>query len=378
MQSNAELTNLSKHGTFRLILAGVCMGLMTFTAGGQQPKKGEGGGMPMAQVRFTPAREQNLRRLLTLPGTVEARTASTVAASVAGQVVEFPGKEGLRVRKGDVLARQRTVTLELALAARRADLKEADARLKLAESNLARARELFAATVIAREQLDDRQSEFNAWQGRVESLREEIRRIEDDIELCAIRAPFNGVVVREHTEVGQWLSAGAAVVELLALDEVEVRVDVPERYFADLRAGSAATLTLESLPNLRLQGKVIAIVPRADQQARTFPVKVLVDNERNALGAGMLAQVSFPIGEAYPATLVPKDAVISQGPQKFVYRLNGDNTVELVAVETGNAAGLWLEVRGNLRPGDRVITRGNERLQPGMSVQATALNYARP
>jgi RND family efflux transporter MFP subunit len=353
-------------------------GLISFPVAAQQPQKGEGGGMPPAQVRYTPAREHNLRRLLTLSGTVEARTTSTIAATVPGQVVEFLGNEGLRVKAGDPLARLRTVTLELTLAARRADLKEADARLKQAETNLGRAKELFAATVIPREQLDDRQSEVNAWQGRVESLRAEIRRIEDEVDRCTVRAPFNGVVVREHTEVGQWLNAGNPVVELLALDQVEVRVEVPERFFVSLREGTVATLTIESLPNRTFQGKVIAVVPRADAQARTFPVKVLVGNERQLLGAGMLAQVSFPVGESYAATVVPKDAVISQGPQKFVYRLNGDNTVDLVAVETGNAAGVWLEVRGNLRPGDKIITRGNERLRPGMFVQGAPLEYARP
>jgi RND family efflux transporter MFP subunit len=334
--------------------------------------------MPPALVRYTPAREHMLRKSLTLPGTVEAQTTSVVAATVPGLVVEYPAKEGTRVKRGDVLAKLRTVALELQRDARVADLKEAEARLGQAQNNLRRARELFDATVVSKEQLDDRQSEYNAWLGRTESLKAEIARIADEIDRCTIRAPLNGVVSREMTEVGQWLIAGGAVVELLALDEVEVRVDVPERYFGQVRAGTTATLTFESLPNVRAQGRVIAVIPKADVQARTFPVKVLVANERGTIGAGMLAQVSFAAGETYAATVVPKDAVISEGGRRFLYRLNGDNTVEMIAVETGAGAGVWLEVRGGIRPGDRVITRGNERLMPGQTVMGTPLEYARP
>lgn len=335
-------------------------------------------GMPPANVRYTEAREHTLRRTLTLPGSVQAQTASIVAATVAALVVEFPAKEGMHVKAGDVLARQRSTTLELTLQSQKASLQEAEARLKLAESNQRRAKELFEAGVISRQQYDDAQSEYSAWVGRTDSLKADIARIEDDIERTIIRAPFAGVVVAERTEIGQWLAIGAPVVELLKIDEVEVRVDVPERHFASLRRGATATVTFESLPGHTVQGRVTAIIPQADPQARTFPLKVTVPNRGARIGAGMLAQVSFTAGEVYKATVVPKDAVISRGQQKILYRVNGNNTVEEVAVETGAGAGVWIEVNGPIRPGDKVVTRGNERLAPGMGVNATLLEYRVP
>lgn len=334
--------------------------------------------MPPANVQYTEAREYALRRSLTLPGSVQAQTASVVAATVPAIVVEFPAKEGRRVKRGDVLARQRSTTLELTLESQKSALKEAEARLALAESNLRRAKDLLDAGVISRQQYDDAQSENNAWTGRTDSLKADIARITDDVERTVIRAPFDGVVVAERTEVGQWLAIGGPVVELLKIDEVEIRVDVPERHYAVLRMGAQASATFESLPDVTLRGRITAIIPQADPQARTFPVKVTVRNEQGRVGAGMLAQVSFEAGEVYPATIVPKDAVISQGQDKFLYRVNGDNTVEQVSVQTGAGAGAWIEVTGAVRPGDRVVTRGNERLMPGMGVSATPLEYKVP
>lgn len=377
-------------GLIALVAASAMLWVM-FRAGGQPepasaaaetppaaPQGKAPGGMPPANVRYTAAYEYTLRRTLTLPGSVQAQTASIVAATVPALVVEYPAKEGMHVRAGDVLARQRSTTLALTLESQKASLKEAEARLKLAESNQKRAKDLFEAGVVSRQQYDDAQSEYNAWVGRTDSLKADIARIEDDIERTIIRAPFAGVVVAERTEVGQWLAIGAPVVDLLKIDEVEVRVDVPERHFASLRPGAASTVTFESLPGLEVQGRVTAIIPQADRQARTFPLIVTVPNRGARIGAGMLAQVSFAAGEVYKATMVPKDAVISRGPQKILYRVNGDNTVEELTVETGAGAGVWIEVNGPVRPGDRVITRGNERLAPGMGVNATELEYKVP
>ncbi|MFQ5663903.1 MAG: efflux RND transporter periplasmic adaptor subunit [Terriglobia bacterium] len=333
---------------------------------------------PASPVRYTEAREYRVRRTIQLPGSVESRTVSLVASEVAGLVVDFPVGEGDTVLKGQPLAQLRTTNRELRRRAARAQLKEAEARLKQAERNLERATELVESKIISRQQYDDRYYEFNAWQGRVDQLTAEIARIEDDIERSTIRAPFAGVVTAERTEVGEWLGAGDPVVEMLSLDELEVRVEVPERYFRNLNSGARATVTFESLPGITLRGRISAIIPRADPQARTFPLKVRIRHRQGRIGVGMLAQVSFPAGTSYRATVVPKDAVITRGPRRFVYLMNGDNTVSLVRIETGTGVGSWIEVRGGVQPGQRVITRGNERLRPGQVVQGQPLEYELP
>lgn len=334
-------------------------------------------GPPAAEVRYTEAREHTLRRALSLPGTVEAQTASVVASTISGLVIEFTAKEGRRVAVNDVLARLRTTTIEIELTARQAALREAEARLKLAGANQRRAQELFEEGIISRQQYDDAQSEFTAWQGRVDTLRADIARVEDAIERCTIRAPFAGVIVAERTELGQWVTEGGAVAELAAMNEVEIRVEVPERYFTSVRNGSPARASFEALPGVGVSGRVVAVIPRADPQARSFPVKVRVPNRGGRIGAGMLAAVEFPAGEVYAATVVPKDAVVRQGQRAVLYKLNG-GTVEEVQVETGTGVGVWVEVRGPLRAGDRVVTRGNERLAPGQAVRATPLEYEQP
>jgi HlyD family secretion protein len=120
------------------------------------------------------------------------------------------------------------------------------------------------------------------------------------------------------------------------------------------------------------------VVPKADPETRTFPVRLTIPNQNHKVPAGMLAEAALPGGDAYEATVVPKDAVVTRGSEKMVYLLNGDNTVEPLRVTTGAGVGDWVEIQGNLRAGQRVITRGNERLRPGQKVNPEPIRYELP
>lgn len=338
-------------------------------------------GQGPAPVGWTEAREHSIRRSVTLSGTVDTRRTSVVASEVAGLVTELAVREGDPVRRGQRLVRLRQEDLELQMRARQADLVEAKARLELAERTQRRRQELFESDVISRERLDDATTELAAWQGRVASLEAEIAQVQDDLERSVVRAPFTGVVVEEHTQVGEWIPVGGPVVALLDVEELEVELDVPERYFARLQPGASARVTFESVPGVEIDAKIGAIIPRADRQSRTFPVKVRFSNRGQRVAVGMLAQVAFPVGDPEPAVMVPKDAVVRNGNRETVYRVTAGDTgeqVEPVSVATGAAAGQWIAVEGPIQPGDRIVTRGNERLRPGQEIQGQPVTYEEP
>jgi len=333
---------------------------------------------PPSPVRFTEVRQQAMRGQVTLPGTVQARTSSVVASEVAGLVVELRAREGDTVRRGQSIARLRQQVLELRLAESRAELKESAARLELASRSLERSRELFDSGVISQQQLDDAVSESDAWQGRVDQSDAAIARLEDDLERSRVPAPFSGVVVEEFVDVGEWLDVGGPVVAMVSLDDLEIVTDVPEHMFSSIKKGAAVTVTLGALPGLSVEGEVGAVIPRADPQARTFPVKVRIGNPEGRIGVGMLARVTFEAGAERQALIVPKDAVTRQGPQQIVYVLGDDDTVRPVTVVTGGGMGLWIAVEGALSPGQRVVVRGNERLRPGQKVMGEPQEYDLP
>jgi RND family efflux transporter MFP subunit len=329
-------------------------------------------------VRYTQAREHELRDVVVLPGSVQAHVQSLLATEVAGLVVELPAREGRAISKGDVIARLRTDELALRLRAAQGQHTEALARKGRAERQLGRARDLLAQEAISPEQFDDAYSEFNAWVGRIQQLEAEIERIELDIERCSIRALVGGVVVRELCEVGEWIGTGAPVVEIVSLDDLEVRLDVPERYYVALERGTRVELEIEALAGLPARGSVTAIIPRANPQARTFPVQVRIEQPDRRIGDGMLARVKLPVGDARRAVIVPKDAVVSGAQGRMVWVIGEDGTVASVAVQAGEAVGEWITVRGEVLPGARVVIRGNERLRPQQAVSAEHMEVPLP
>ena len=339
--------------------------------------------MPPSPVGYTEARTRTVRGQLTLPGAVESNVVSLVASEIGGLVIEYPVKEGDRVKEGQLLARLRTRARELDLAAIESQLKEAEARKKLADRNYERAKELFDSKVFSQQQLDDTYYEATALEGRIDNLTADMERLRYDIEQSEIQAPFSGVVIAKHTEVGQWLGVGDAVVQLLSLDDIEVRVEAPEDYYASIRPGVSAAVTFDAIPGRSFQGSIAAVIPKADDQARTFPVKIRVAAGSAKLGVGMLAKVrlngvSAGARASRSAVIVPKDAVVRQGAQRLVWLLDDEGGVNPAPVTTGAAAGSWVQVTGPVAPGAKVITRGNERLRPGQTVVGEPIEYQLP
>lgn len=332
-----------------------------------------------APVRYTEARVADITETIELTGTIESRRTSIVASEVPGVVETLFVRDGDRVDAGAPIARLRRETLALQAEAAAGDLEEARARLELARSSRRRTEDLHEKDLVSEQQLDQAISEEEVARARVRQLEADLERLRGDLGQSTIRAPFAGVVVEEHTQVGEWVPAGGAVVELSDLDDLEVTVEVPERAFGDLEAGADARVVIPSLDGTTVEGEIRTIVPRANPRARTFPVKVSVPNPTGRVGVGLLASVVLSIGDDEEGSvMVPKDALIEQRGSRVVYVIADDGTVRSVGVETGVEAGPWVAVEGDLEPGDRVVTRGNERLEAGQRVEGEVQEYEAP
>ena len=360
-----------------------------------------------------------LELTVTLIGTVQPATRSLIASEAAGLVVTFPVEEGQAVRKAETLARLRRVPLEIELrearAAQeqarqelielergsrpevveeaRAGLQQAEAEYVNAKREAERRKDLYEQKVISIEQYQisataakaaserlaqaravferiktgPRQEKIDRARANLTARKAAVARLEDKLTQTVITAPFAGVVVKEHTEVGQWLSQGGPVVELVDLSSVEVTVPVPERYISSLHRGDAAPLALDALPGRSFAGRVVQIIPQANTSSRTFPVKVEVANPDGLIKSGMFARVTLPVERGRRALVVPKDALISRGPVDTLFVV-ADGKVRQVAVKRGRASGVWVAVEGPVEEGQLVVVRGNERLRDGMPV----------
>lgn len=390
---------------------------------------------PASPVVVAPVTSDEVYTSQTFVGTVMPLKRATVGSAVDGRVLEFPVNEGDRVKKGDALAVLRTETIkaqiaaaEAELALREEELAELEAGSRPEEIEQARARMAAAKAqaeyakakseriqtlfrqgrAVSKEETDEALSASQnarelqleaeaAYKLAVEGPRKEkiaqaiarrdaqkanVEMLHDQHTKHTMIAPFDGYVVAEHTEVGQWVNRADLVAEVVALDQVDVQAYVLERHIPHIRIGQEVRVEIPAIPGQVFTGKVALIVPQADVRARTFPVKVRIENPHHdetgpLIKAGMLARALLPTGGKQQALLVPKDAIVLGGPVPMVYIADGvkgagsQGKVRPVPVELGVAKNALIQVTGELGANDRVVVLGNERLRPGQDVVVT-------
>jgi len=230
-----------------------------------------------------------------------------------------------------------------------------------------------------------RQMKTEQVRARVTAAQAELARLEEQFDRHTMKAPFDGWISAEHTEVGQWVMQGDPVAEVVELHAVDVEISVVEDFIGNLHAAVEGAVEIPALGQERFTGRVAAINPQADARSHTFPVKIRVanriENDQPLLKSGMFARVTLAVGKPTPCVIVPKDAVVLGGPSPMVLvaASAGDRTtVRPVPVTLGPAQGAWIAAIGDMKEGDQVIVEGNERVRPGQDIRTEPKEVAYP
>jgi HlyD family secretion protein len=382
----------------------------------------------------TPARADTISEPRTFVGAVKPIRRSLVGSAAAGRVEEYLINEGDEVKAGQPIALLRrgiikaevdaaraTLTMRQAELAEmeksyqeevdqeQAKLNHAQAELAFRQGKMQRSRSL--GTSVSKELFEEdsslaakadasvrehqaalrmltqgaRQMKTEQARSRVAAAQAELQRLEEQFDRHTMKAPFDGWVSAEHTEIGQWVMQGDPVAEIVELNQVDVEIAVVEDFVGNLHTSVEGPVEVPALPQEKFTGRVAIINPQADARAHTFPVKIRVENrienDQPLLKAGMFARVTLAVGKPTPCVLVPKDAVVLGGPTPLVFvaqAAGGKMTVRPVSVTLGPAQGTWIAAIGDVKDGDQVIVEGNERVRPGQEIRVETKDVAYP
>ena len=362
MQSYKRTSHNSKH--FKIVFAVIILISIFCVSVNGAPKHEQ----PPAPVVVTKVIEKHFKEPVTLIGTVKPDQRSLVATEVAGLMQNMLFNEGDFVEKNKVIARLKQDSLQIQLEEAQSSLKEAEARLEYAASQTIRFKDLYAKSVVSIEELQESQSEQDAWAERTIQNKSKIARLVYDLDQMQIRAPFSGHIISKYTEIGEWLVKGATVYELINLDSNYVLVNVPEHIAVVLKQNDKVEIKFDAFPNLIIPGNIMSIIPQASKKSRTLPVKVAFSNENKMIISGLLARVVFHTGNEALSKLVSKDAIVEMHNEKFIFAVN-DGIATPIQIETGLAHENLIEIIGSVTAGMDIIVRGNERVRPGQPVR---------
>jgi membrane fusion protein, multidrug efflux system len=310
----------------------------------------KGGAVPVeaAKVVAAPLSEQ-----VTAVGTLLSNEAVIVSSEIPGRLKEIHFQEGQPIEKGVPL-----FTLDDSVY--RAQLADAEAKLKLAEQTHKRTSQLFTNKYATAQSADESASNL-----AVNTATVELARVQ--LDKAHIVAPFAGIVGLRHVSVGEYITAGQALVNLEAIDPVKADFRVPEKFLPAIRVGQTIRIKVDAFPEDTFDGRVFAIDPRLDVAGRSLLVRAMVPNKDQRLRPGLFARVTVLLQLKEDALSVPEQAIVPQGDSQFVFKIV-DGKAMLTKVVIGTRREGRVEIVEGLAAGDQVVTAGQLKIRDGSAV----------
>ena len=342
----------------RTTVALVLLSALIASAGLAQQQKPEPPSVGVVQARMLKMAPKSV-----FPGTVVSRNDSQLASEVEGRIASV-AEVGTVVPKGGIVARVDNNLAGMQLASDRASVARLEAQVRFDRDQALRMDNLFAQSAIAKSTRDQAASTRDMDKASLAAAQAALKKSQYQFDHSDIRAPFPGRVVARLINPGEYATAGKPIVRLVDIGSTEVSVQFPIETSAYLHEGMDVGVEIESK---RATGKIRAIVPVGDVASRTIEVRLTVP-----AGAGFVgdaAKVFIPSSAVREVVAVPRDALVLREDNTYVFKVNGKGVAERVAVETGAEDGPFVEVKGPVSAGERVIVRGAERLEAGQKVK---------
>jgi len=306
--------------------------------------------LPSATATFeSSAKEQ------TLDGVIEAVKKATMSAQVSGRVTKINFDVDDLVKKGDIILQVRNTEYQARLQSAKASLKEAQANLKDAQLEQTRISGLFKDKMISASLFDKAKAQVKSNEARVSASKANVAESSEQLANTTIRAPYSGVVVERHVELGETIQPGKPVMTGFSLDKLRVAVDVPQRYINAVRKYNSARIIPLTNENHATNVNSMTIFPFADPNNHTFHVRANLDSGVKTLFPGMLVKIAFKIDDT-KRLLVPKSAVVHRSEVVAIYVIGEDNQVRLRQIRLGHTFGDKIEILAGLSEGEMVAT----------------------
>lgn len=308
-------------------------------------------------------------RALEFSGSVKSRTEMNLGFRIAGKVTERLVDIGDRVRPGDVLSRVDPTDYKLAVDSAAANLAAADKSVQTAKLVIDRANMLFKKEAVPRAQVEQAQLAYDqAISARI-SAASSLEQAKNQLGYAELKSDRDGIVTAINSDRGQVVAAGTPVITVVAEDEKEVQIAVPETDIADFKPGKAVKARFWSDDTLVLAGKVREVSGSADPRSRTFSVRVSLPDDPRVL-IGMTATVEAEAQGGTDTITVPLSALAERDGGKIVWTVDRNAaTVHARPVEVADFTADGVGVTEGLNPGDLVVSAGTQFMTENLKVK---------
>ena len=359
------------------LVAAACLAALLQMGCGE--KKAAGPAAPTVEVANVVVQDVPIEREWV--GTTDGLVNAKINAQVQGYLLKQNYKEGSEVKKGQVLFEIDPRPFQAALEQAKGQLAVNEGQLYTAKANLEKIRPLAAVNAVSKKDLDDAIGREASAKASVQAAQASVQKAQIDLSFAKITSPINGIAGIAKAQLGDLVGnpGGPELTTVSTVDPIKVYIPISEQeYLRFTRKAGAEGKGGEQDDNLELiladgsvfphKGRVSFADRQVDERTGTIKIATLFPNPGNILRPGQFAKIRALIETQKGALLVPQRAVNELQGRFQVAVVGPDNQVDLRWVKVGERAGsLWVIDEG-LKPGERVIVEGIQKVKAGMPV----------
>lgn len=306
------------------------------------------------EVTVKPVEGRPFDDIVELPGVIAAYTEANLSAQVSGKILEFSVKEGDRVKKGDIIAKIDKRDYEIAS-------NRAGAELEFSRNELSRSEQLLKSNAVNLSNHESKKNDFLIKQAAYDNMKTALER-------CDITAPFDGIVDKKFSEAGEIASPGMRLAKLIDVSKVKVNIGIPEKDIAHVRNLKHIKFIVPSLENKEFTGEFKNIVISMIDFAKVYPLIIELDNASGELLPGMIVKAKIVRASYSNAVLLPIFSVIPGDDEYYTFVIENDRARKRV-LKIGSFQDKNVHIVDGLKPGDRLIDKGNKLVADGSKVK---------
>lgn len=349
----------------------------TATGGG----KGKGFGRAPMTVDVVPVTRQSLQEYVQVVGSLIGAATVEVVPQAAGRLQTITVRMGDPVSRGQRIAtvddreiREQLRQAEGAHEVAQATIRQREADLAFAKTNLDRSNSLFQRDLLPQQTLDDAEARTQAAQAQLDLARAQLSQAASRLEELRIQlantnilSPVDGFVGRRYVDPGAFVSTNQPVAQVVDISLVRLVVNLVERDLRRVSVGASGAVDVDAFPGESFEGRIARISPVLDPATRTAEMEIEIPNPTKRLKPGMYARVRLMTADRTDALVAPKSAIVDVAGRRGVYLVESGQAV-FRPVEVGIEDGDRIEITGGLTEGEAVVFIGASSIRDGDQV----------